>query len=172
MTIKLTPEKKTAFCAALAETGVVAKACKAIEITRQTAYDWRDEDPEFADRWARALKIGVTALEDEAHRRAFDGCEEPVFHKGEVCGSVQKYSDTLAIFLLKAHAPEKYRENSHLQISGHLSLNEMSEEDMRAELAQLAAAGILPTGTDDCDDEQPARTWVDKPSEDDGSDLV
>lgn len=156
--IKLTPEKKTAFLAALAETGIVAKACKAIEISRQCAYEWRDEDPDFAERWERALKIGITALEDEAHRRAFEGCTEEIYHRGAVCGTVRKYSDTLAIFLLKAHAPEKYRENSHIQLSGHLSLSDMSEEEMRAELAQLAAAGVVPLG-----DEIP---------DDDGSDLV
>lgn len=154
-TMKMTPEKKIAFLAALAETGIVARACKAIEVSRQCAYEWRDEDPDFAERWARALKIGVTALEDEAHRRAFEGLDEPVFYKGDECGSVRKYSDTLAIFLLKAHAPEKYRENSHIQLSGHLALSEMSEDEMRAELAALAASGVVLPSTDD-----------------DGSDLV
>lgn len=116
--MKFTPEKATAFCAALAETGIVGKACKAVEISRRTAYNWREEHPEFAKAWDSALKIGVSALEDEAHRRAFEGIEEPVFHQGEVCGTVRKYSDTLAIFLLKAHAPEKYRENTRMELTG------------------------------------------------------
>ena len=31
---------------------------------------------------------------------------------------MRKYSDTLAIFLLKAHAPEKYRENTRMELTG------------------------------------------------------
>lgn len=115
---KMTLEKKTEFCTALAETGMIAKSCAAISVARQTVYRWRDEDPVFRSEWDKALKIGITALEDEAHRRAFEGIEEPIFHQGTICGTVRKYSDTLAIFLLKAHAPEKYRENSHIQLTG------------------------------------------------------
>lgn len=141
--VKFTPEKATAFCAALAETGIVSKACTAVEISRRTAYNWREEKPEFAEAWDRALKIGITALEDEAHRRAFDGVTEPVFHQGVECGRLRKYSDTLAIFLLKAHNPEKYRENSKVELSGHLAVGNMTEDEMRAELAALTAGGAL-----------------------------
>lgn len=116
--MKLTPEKLTAFCAALAETGIVARACKAVDISRVTAYEWRNEIPEFAAAWDKALAIGVTALEDEAHRRGFEGVDEGVYHQGVLVDTQRKYSDTLAIFLLKAHKPEKYRENSRMELTG------------------------------------------------------
>lgn len=138
--MKLTPEKLTAFCAALAETGVVSKACKAVDIARVTAYEWRDEIPEFAAAWDKALRIGITALEDEAHRRAFDGTEEPVFHHGNEVGAVRKYSDTLAIFLLKAHAPEKYRERTSVEMSGSLEINKLSDDELDQEIAALTMA--------------------------------
>ena len=134
---KLTTEKLTAFCAALAETGIVGKACKAVEISRQTAYGWREEVPEFAAAWDAALRIGVSALEDEAHRRAFDGTEEPIYHHGNQCGSVRKYSDTLAIFLLKAHSPDKYRERSSVEMSGSLDIKSMSDDDLDRSIAEL-----------------------------------
>ena len=142
--MKLTPEKLTAFCAALAETCQVGKACKAVGISRPTAYEWREEIPEFAEAWARAMRTGLTVLEDEMHRRAIDGTAEPVFHQGEQCGTVQKYSDTLAIFLAKAHDPEKYRDNARLELAGSLALGEMSEADIKAELATLLASGLEP----------------------------
>lgn len=116
--MKLTPEKLSAFCAALADTCNVGKACAAVSISRQTAYNWRDDDPDFAAAWNRAMKVGVSALEDEAHRRGFEGTDEPVFHQGLECGTIRKYSDTLAIFLLKAHDPEKYRERSEVSHAG------------------------------------------------------
>jgi len=120
--VKLTPEKLSAFCSALAETGIVSRACKAVEITRETAYQWRRADPEFSKAWDQALEIGITALEDEAHRRAFNGTREPIYHLGKAVGAVKKYSDTLAIFLLKAHNPEKYRERHDVAVKGGLAL--------------------------------------------------
>lgn len=153
--MKLTPEKLTAFCAALAETCNVGRACTAVGISRYTAYLWRKEMPEFAERWDEAMKAGVLALEDEAHRRAFDGVDEPVFYQGGECGTVRKYSDTLAIFLLKAHNPDKYRENSKVELTGQLKVNDMSEDEILAELAALNAAGIIAPkeqGDDDVSD--------------------
>lgn len=153
---------------------------------RATAYEWREADSEFAAMWDRALKVGVTALEDEAKRRAFEGVDKPVVFKGEftylyeevlddegniVCdetgipkrkpvldaqgrhrvATVKDYSDTLAIVLLKAH-DEKYRDSSKLELSGQLALTDLSEDEIRAELAALATAGIVPTTDDDCSD--------------------
>lgn len=120
--MKLTPEKLSAFCAALAETGIVARACKAVDITRETAYKWRRLDPDFKAAWDDALEIGITALEDEAHRRAFDGAAEPVYHLGKAVGETRKYSDTLAIFLLKAHRPDKYRERAEVEHKGGVAI--------------------------------------------------
>ena len=54
--------------------------------------------------------------------------------------SVQRYSDTLAIFLLKAHAPDKYRERTSVDLKAQVNINDMSEADMVAELASLGVA--------------------------------
>jgi len=137
--MKLTPERLTAFCAALAETCNVGRACAAVGICRLTAYKWRKAMPDFAAAWDEALKAGLLGLEDEAHRRAFEGTEEPVYQQGTKVGTVRKYSDTLAIFLLKAHDPEKYRENSRVELGGSLELKTLSNEDLEAEIAALSA---------------------------------
>lgn len=184
--MKLTPEKLTAFCAALSETCNVGKACAAISVSRYTAYKWRKLMPDFADAWDDAMKAGLLALEDEAHRRAFEGVEDPLTHQGsftylwrdklddngdvmrddlglpirepvldangeQKVAAVRKYSDTLAIFLLKAHNPDKYRENSKLELSGNLAISTMSEDEMRTELAALVSTVPL-TQPDDCSD--------------------
>lgn len=122
--MKVTPERLSAFCHVLSETCNVGRACKAIEISRQTAYRWRGEMPEFAEAWDQAMKIGVTALEDEVHRRAFEGFDKPIVHQGVIMDTVKEYSDTLAIFLLKAHNPDKYRERSTVDqnIAGNMSV--------------------------------------------------
>ena len=54
--------------------------------------------------------MGADVLEDEVRRRAFDGIEEPVFYQGVATDVVRKYSNTLAVFLLKGAKPEKYKD--------------------------------------------------------------
>lgn len=196
-----TPEKITAFCAALAETANIGKACAAVGMGRTTAYDWRDDDPDFAARWDRAMQIGVTALEDEVKRRAFDGVDEPLVHQGQVTyvmeekrtkagrlvidkatgqpkmvlkrdedgnrvvASIKKYSDQLAIVLLKAHAPDKYRENSKVEMAGSLDLRHLDNEELEDEIARLEAqlAGTpLPPGHS-----KPAPEAIDAPDSND-----
>lgn len=83
-----------------------------------TAYNWRSENQEFAAQWESAKEAGVDALEDEARRRAFEGTGKPVFHQGIECGTIQEYSDTLTIFLLKGARPEKYRERVSTELTG------------------------------------------------------
>lgn len=147
--MKLTPERLAAFCAALAASGGnVSRACEAVDICRMTAYEWRENDPAFATAWDRAKAIGLDALEDEATRRAFEGIDKPIVHQGVVTDTMKEYSDTLAIFLLKGGKPDKYRENSKVELGGSLAISAMSDEDIRAELAALAAAGVLPSASD------------------------
>ena len=76
---KRTPEKEAAFLAVLSAGGSTYKAARAAGIGRSTAYEWRDADEDFAKRWALALEDGVDAMEDEAHRRAVDGVDKPVY---------------------------------------------------------------------------------------------
>ena len=118
MNLKMSDEKKVAFLAALAATCNVTRACEAIDIARVTAYEWRDNDEQFAAAWAKAREIGADALEDEATRRAFEGTDKPVFHMGAPCGTIREYSDTLAIFLLKGAKPEKFRERQGIELTG------------------------------------------------------
>jgi hypothetical protein len=73
----------------------MAAAAKAAGYSRQRLYEWRQADPELAAAWDDALETGTDELEDEALRRALHGVAEPRFYEGEVCGYVQKYSDTL-----------------------------------------------------------------------------
>ena len=105
------PGRKTAFLHALVDTVNVARACRDAGIPRRTAYDWRDADPDFAREWDDALDDGIDLLEAELHRRAFEGVEKPIYYKGERVGTTRHYSDALAMFLLKAHRPARYRDN-------------------------------------------------------------
>jgi hypothetical protein len=86
-----------------------ARAAKAAGVGRSTAYLWRRQDPEFAQKWDDAVAEGIGVLEEEARRRAVDGYNaRPIYHRGAVVCEVKDYSDKLLIFLLKTRMPEVY----------------------------------------------------------------
>ncbi len=141
MNLKLTPEKKLAFLTALTATCSVTRACQAIDISRTAAYEWRDEDPEFAAAWEVAKRRGAEALEDEAIRRGHEGFKEPVFYQGVATDTIRKYSDTLLIFTLKGAMPEKYAERAKTEITNpDGSLSNQNETQIAAKLAAIQQA--------------------------------
>jgi hypothetical protein len=83
---------KAKFIDALAETGNVAAAARIACVSRDLPYKGRPHDREFVKAWDSAMETSTDKLEAIARQRAMDT------------------SDTLLIFLLKAHRPEKYRE--------------------------------------------------------------
>lgn len=111
--------------------GHVANACKAVKIGRRTAYDWRDQDAEFANRWDDIVGASLDDLEQEAYRRAYHGVERPVFYQGAECGSIREYSDSVLMFILKAGRPEKYRDHYKIEHGGHIDVTQLSDEELR-----------------------------------------
>lgn len=126
---------REAFLSNLAELGNVRDACRAAGIGRSTAYEWR-QDITFAGAWDAALEEAADALEGEARRRAVEGVEEPIYHRGEVVGHVQRYSDTLLIFLLKGLRPERFNVEGFVRLAEHKILTVEL-----AELRQLISGG-------------------------------
>ena len=101
---KVTPELKANFLVNLANNGgIVADACKAVDISRTEAYRERDADPEFMAAWIKAVDDGIDVLEDEAKHRAKDGVHEPIFFQGAIVGYVRRPSDQLMSLMLKSH---------------------------------------------------------------------
>lgn len=109
---------------------------------RDTVYSWQEHDDEFAVAF-RAAEIEATeTMEQEAYRRAVLGTEKPVFHQGAVCGSVQEYSDTLLIFMLKARAPEKYRDNVTVTLQVRAEAERIAAKLGKTAEEVLALAGV------------------------------
>lgn len=88
--------QKQAVLAVLAETGNIRQACIAAGVGRQSYYDWRNNDPEFAAAAELAAQDAADYLEEVARQRAIRD---------------KNPSDLLLIFLLKGLRPEKYRDN-------------------------------------------------------------
>lgn len=106
--MKGTPKKKVrssgdwkpAFLETLRETGNVKFSCRQAGIARSKVYDARDKDEAFRQAWTDALNEALDQLEGVAFERA------------------RESSDTLLIFLLKSHRPERYMEKTRSEITG------------------------------------------------------
>lgn len=95
-----------AFLVTLRNAGNVRAACEAAGVDRKTAYAHRKRYAEFAHAWTDAMEDALDVLEAAAIQRA------------------RTTSDTLLIFLLKAHRPEIYRERITID---HRTLREVAE---------------------------------------------
>jgi hypothetical protein len=115
-----TPEKRELFLSGLKDFhGNVSKALEAANLSRSAAYDWKKEDQDFSTAWDDIVEAGTEELEQEAWRRAHEGWLEPVFYQGEEVGHVRKFSDVLMMFTLKGRKPEKYRDNSKVELGSN-----------------------------------------------------
>ncbi len=107
---RFTDERKAIYLAALQRTGLRPVACREVNVNRATVWQHRRRDPEFAEAEERALAVFRMPIAEEIRRRAIEGVERPVFHRGKEIGSIREYSDRLLLELAKAHIPE-YRPN-------------------------------------------------------------
>lgn len=102
---------KRRFLEAFRQHGNITWAARQVKLgRRQTVYDWQEHDEHFAQEFREAEIEATETMEQEAYRRAVKGTAKPVYQGGVKVGTVQEYSDVLLIFMLKARAPDKYRE--------------------------------------------------------------
>jgi hypothetical protein len=105
-----TPTRQRDFIEALADTGSVSAACKAVDMSTVGAYHLRRQPgaETFRKAWAAALELGVARLEDVAMERALHGVEVPVYSYAELIGTRRSYNDRLLMFMLRNRAPDRF----------------------------------------------------------------
>lgn len=107
-----TPEVQQRFIEALARTGVVERACEAINMSVTSAYNLRNAPggESFARAWSHVLGRAADRLLDIAFEHAIEGEEVPVFDRdGCRIGAKRRYNTRMAMFLLRAYHPERFR---------------------------------------------------------------
>jgi hypothetical protein len=123
---------------------MVSAACEQVGLARQTVYNERRRNEDFAEAWADAEERSTECMEREAYRRAVEGTSEPLVSAGKHVTNVQKYSDRLLEFMLKSRRPEKYRDRVDVNHSGKvenrvkLDLSKLDDDEL-ANLEQIAA---------------------------------
>lgn len=152
MTRRQTRHLKKAFLDAFRQHGNITRACQQSGVPHRTeVYRWQEHDEEFSQEFKQAEIEATEHLEAEAHRRAVEGVtkEKGIYHNGRLIDTYIEidYSDTLLIFLLKARAPEKYRDRHDITSGGKpLAAHADLDADIERQLARLVA-GTEGTGT-------------------------
>lgn len=99
------------------QSGNVTYAAKRAGVDRGQVYRWQEESDQFAAAFREADLKATEVLEREAWRRANEGVAEPVYQHGKLVGTIQRYSDNLLMFLLRARAPERYRDRVDVSVA-------------------------------------------------------
>lgn len=163
---KIPDNWKALFVAALAKSPNVSGACQRAKVSRSWAYAQRDLDQDFADAWDEALQTSIDMAAGEAYRRAVKGVITKTKYTpdgSKVIERTREYSDTLLMFLLKAHRPEVYRETVRSELTGANGgpIEQRAKVDHAIDSSTaesifdvLAAAGVFNAAPDDAKDDK------------------
>lgn len=98
-----TANKQRSFIQVLMTCGSVTRACRAVAMSRKSAYLLRYSAGAegFARAWEAALKLAAHRLADLAYERAISGTTIPHYYKGEKVGEHVTYDTRLLLHLLR-----------------------------------------------------------------------
>lgn len=134
MKVKFSKQKRARFCRFLAQYGTKTKACEAVGISYPTFKKHYNENMQFQEAVDAALEEYADVLEMEAHRRAVEGIDEPVYQMGQLIGHKRNYSDSLLKMKLTAARPEKYSTKSTIKHEG--TVNHKVEVEAKQKLME------------------------------------
>jgi hypothetical protein len=154
MNSKQRKQVQKTFIESLLKDSNVSLACEVAGIGRTTAYNWRNEDKEFATDWDDAIERARDIARQSIYARGIIGWDEPVVSMGQAVYEyepildeqnepildskgkpvtrktrlmVHKWSDSLAALYAKANLPE-YKEKQQIEHSGSIDINGAKEE--------------------------------------------
>lgn len=109
-------EHQQAFLTSFAANANVLVSARAAEVSRQTVYNWLEQDEEFSFAYNLAREDARDTLRAEILRRGYEGWEEDTYQLGKFAGTVRKYDTTLLIFHSKMMMPE-YRDKQQIDVN-------------------------------------------------------
>lgn len=145
--IPFSKKRKETFLEHLRRYGNKHHAAKMTGVFIRTVYDHEKKYPNFGDEVEDALGDFLGALESSAVEKAIEGKDRIVVSAGKVVRHDGKpltekvFSDGLHSQLLKANAPDKYRENRmvrHEGGGGVLMFSAPTEKEWQNRLDQMA----------------------------------
>jgi hypothetical protein len=97
-----TPDRERLFLDTLAQTGVVADACRAVGISRDSAYGYRKRAAGrvFALAWDAAILISRRVIADDVICRARHGVVDRIYKDGQLVAERHRYDNRLTMAVL------------------------------------------------------------------------
>jgi len=121
----------------------------------QTIYRWMAADEVFSNRIAQARELGFDAIAEDTVELIDAKPERTETQFGDKVdsGHVQWVKNRVEqrMKLLAKWCPKKYGDKQAVELSGSLAVTEMTDDEIRAELAALTVGGILPAADDVAD---------------------
>lgn len=100
--------------------GIISSACKSVDISRQTYYNWLEADSEFKEAVEEVNEAGIDFVESKLMQK-INGIEMQSA-KGEVFEVPP--SDTAIIFFLKTRGKKRgYVEKTEIDMNGFVQLH-------------------------------------------------
>lgn len=140
--------RRTRFLARLRQTGNIRAASAYAQISKRTAFRWREKDAWFAQKWTEALEDYADLADMRASQLAIEGIKEPIVAMGQVVGYRDVFSEKLLLRILEKAKPEKWapvRSESSVRVSGSVAdgagagaLSEEARAALQARVAKLA----------------------------------
>src|SRR5437773_10550111 len=97
------------FLAGLSLTNSPTLAARFARTTKQTAYNHKKQDSEFAEQWQEAIDHAVELLHARTFQRALEGDLETVYYMGKPVGYIRKFDSRLQMELLRAYKPDTFK---------------------------------------------------------------
>ncbi len=99
----ITQRQRIIFLDVLRTTGNISASARAANISARSAHSLKAQDAEFSQEWDHAKDESIDELEAVLRKRAIEGVEKPIYYAGKECGIQRSYSDSLGMYILKAH---------------------------------------------------------------------
>lgn len=135
-----TTQRMEKFIETLRSTASVTDACRAVDMSRSSAYKLyqREDAAHFRKSWDEALRGCTAVLAATAFDRAVNGTEEAVFHQGRHVGFRTRYDNRHLQWMLRVRDPINWAPIGDLE--AWMRHRAIEKQEGREEIARLARA--------------------------------
>ena len=150
-----TPDRIATFLETLADTGIVAEACRAVGKSRDTAYALHNRDPLFAAAWRAALIHARAQVADGLLERSITGTVEHYYRDGVLVGERRHYESWLGLAVLKRLDRQAEEDRANAALSARMAADWTVTLDALRSAGTGAVLRALGDETDETDTPPP-----------------
>ncbi|OFW98750.1 MAG: hypothetical protein A3D94_01525 [Alphaproteobacteria bacterium RIFCSPHIGHO2_12_FULL_66_14] len=144
--------QRTAFLEQLARCGSVLEAALRAGVNRGTVYRWRAKDPDFAGRWADAIRRRAEEVGDDIALQANQVEVQPVFYRGQKIGERRRVNTQLLIHVQNRLDADRRRAEDRAERRELILLRAELVQRSR-EIRQSATPAATPSMPEMCSDD-------------------